>query len=82
MFASPLSQAVVQWYHEGRLIDDATESSYTASSDGDLYRLRVNGVSENEVGEYTIVVTLNGVNATDEIALHFPGTHIPYFTLR
>ena len=76
VFASPLNQAVVKWYHRGRLIDDATESSYTATSVGDSYRLTVHGVSENEVGEYTIVVTLAGRNATDRITLSHPGTCI------
>ena len=74
VFASPPESAVVQWYHKERLIDNATESSYTTTSVGDLYRLTVNGVSENEVGEYTIVVTLNGRNATDRITLSLPGT--------
>ena len=66
----------MQWYHEGRPIDDTTEASYTASSTGDLHRLTVSGVSGNKVGEYTVVVTLNGLNATDRITLQFPGTLI------
>ena len=74
VFASPLDQAVVQWYHEGRPIDDTTEASYTASSTGDLHRLTVSGVSGNKVGEYTVVVILNRLNATDRITLQFPGT--------
>ena len=74
MFASPPESAVVQWYHEGRLIDDASESQYTATSSGDIHMLTVNSVSANEIGEYTIVVILNGVNATDGILLDFPGT--------
>ena len=78
MFASPLNLAVVQWYHQGRLIDDTTETSYTASSSGDTYTLTVNGVSANEVGEYSIIVTLSGLNATDRITLLFPGAHIVY----
>ncbi len=75
VFASPLNQAIVQWFHSGRLRNDATESSYTATSTGDTYRLTVNGASENEVGEYTIVVTLDGRNATDSITLLIPGTY-------
>ena len=75
VFASPPESAVVQWYHRGRLIDDATESLYAATSAGDSYRLTVHGVSENEVGEYTIVVTLNGRNATDRITLLLTGKH-------
>ena len=74
VFASAPESAVVQWYHRERLINDATEAKYTATSAGDLYRLTVHGVSENEVGEYTIVVTLNGRNATDRITLNLPGT--------
>ena len=75
VFASPLSLAVVQWYHQGRLIDDTTEASYATNSSGDIYTLRVNGVSANEVGEYSIVVTLNGLNVTDRITLLFPGSN-------
>ena len=73
VFASPPESAIVQWYHEGRLIDDASESEYTASSSGDIHMLTVDSVSPNELGEYRIVVVLNGLNATDEILLHFPG---------
>ena len=65
----------MQWYHRGRLIDDITESLYTATSAGDSYRLTVHGVSENEVGEYTIVVTLDGRNATDRITLLLTGKY-------
>ena len=75
VFASPLNLAVVQWYHQGRLIDDTTETSYTASSSGDIYTLTVNPVNANEVGEYSIIVTLSGLNATDRITLLFPGAH-------
>ena len=73
MFVSPSNSALVQWYHNGRLIDTANEARYMASSDGDIRRLEVNRVSENELGEYMIVVSLNGLNATDRIALNFPG---------
>ena len=41
VFASTSESAVVQWYHRRRLIDDATESSYTATSAGDSYRQTV-----------------------------------------
>ena len=75
MFASPTESAVVVWYHKGRLIDDANEPQYTATSSGDIHRLMVASVGENEVGEYTIVVTLDGLNATDGIVLNFPGTY-------
>ena len=71
---SPPDSAVVQWYHEGRLIDDASEAEYTATSSGDIRMLTVVSVSENEIGEYTIVVTFNGVNATDGILMEFPGS--------
>ena len=74
VFASPLDQAVVQWYHRGRLINDNAEIPYTASSNGDLYRLTVNSVSGNEVGEYSIVVSLNGLRASDRITVLFSGT--------
>ena len=70
----------MQWYHEGRLINDATESSYIAISAGDSYRLTVNEVSEREVGEYSIIVTLSGANATDRITLLFPGVHLRFRT--
>ena len=75
VFASPPESAVVQWYHRGRLIDNVTESSYTATSAGDSHRLTLHGVSENEVGEYTIVVTLDGRNATDRITLLLIGKY-------
>ena len=64
---------VVRWYHEERLIDIANEPSYTASSDGDIYSLQVNSVSETELGKYTVVVSLDGLNATDSVTLSFAG---------
>ena len=63
----------MQWYHKGRLIDAANEAQYTATLSGDIRMLTVDRVSETEIGEYTIVVILNGVNATDGIMLDFPG---------
>ena len=75
VFSSPSDSALVQWYHKGRLIDTANEARYVASSDGDIRRLEVNRVSENELGEYMIVVSLNGLNATDRITLNFPGMY-------
>ena len=73
MFASPAESAVVQWYHEGRLIDDANEADYTINSRGDIRMLTVDSVSKDEIGRYTVVVILNGVNVTDQISLEFPG---------
>ena len=64
---------VVRWYHEERLIDIANEPSYTASSNGDIYSLQVNSVSETELGKYTVVVSLDGLNATDSVTLSFAG---------
>ena len=66
---------VLRWYHEERLIDTANEPSYTASSNGDIYSLQVNSVSETELGKYTVVVSLNGLNATDSVRLRFPGKY-------
>ena len=73
ILASPAESAVVQWYHRGRLIDDVNEAQYTATSSGDIRRLRVDNVSSNKIGEYTIVVIVNGMNATDGVMLAFPG---------
>ena len=78
MFASPSDSATVRWYHRGTLIDDVNDNRYTASSEGDIHRLRVSSVSETETGEYTIVVSLNGVNSTDSISLNFPGLYNRY----
>ena len=73
-FASPAESAIVQWYHKGRLIDAANEAQYTVTSSGDIHMLTVQSVSEDEIGEYRIVVIVNGVNATDGIMLDFPGS--------
>ena len=78
VFASPSDSATVRWYHRGTLIDDVNDNRYTASSEGDIHRLRVSSVSETETGEYTIVVSLNGVNSTDSISLNFPGLYNRY----
>ena len=64
----------MQWYHEGRLINDVNEAQYTATSSGDVHRLMVTSVSANEVGEYTIVVTVGELSASDTTILNFPGT--------
>ena len=74
VFASPAESAVVQWYHEGRLIDDANETDYTINSRGDICMLTVDSVSKDKIGRYTVVVILNGVNVTDQISLEFPGS--------
>ena len=71
--ASPANLTQVNWYHEGRLIVDINEERYTAKSDGEIYQLELNSVSESELGRYEIVVSLNGVNATDTIQVRFPG---------
>ena len=74
--ASSSSMAVVRWYHANRLINDASENSYTASSEGDIYRLEVNSVSESELGKYTVVVTLDGRMANDTTTLSYPGMYL------
>ena len=71
--ASPPSLTHVNWYHKGKLIDDISDERYTARSEGDIYQLELNNVSSNELGKYEIVVSLNGVNATDTIQVRFPG---------
>ena len=73
MYASPADSALVQWYYEGRLIDILNETGYTASHDGDIHRLEIDSVGESELGEYAIVVSLDGSNATDEITLKLLG---------
>lgn len=75
VFASPSNTATVSWYHRGALLDPANDARYTTSSSGDMYSLTVSSVSEAEVGEYTIVVSLNGVTANDTIMLTFPGMY-------
>ena len=74
--ASSSSMAVVRWYHANRIINDANENSYTASSEGDIYRLEVNSVSESELGRYTVVVTLDGRMANDTTTLSYPGMYL------
>ena len=73
--ATPQNQASVRWYHEERFINDATEPRYTVSSDGDIYRLVVSNIGNNEVGRYTIVASLNGVSTNDTALISFPRTY-------
>ena len=73
VFASPLNTATVSWYHQGTPIDIANDARYTTSSSGDIYSLTVSSVSEAEIGEYMIVVCLNGMNSSDTVQLNFPG---------
>ena len=72
VFASPAESATITWYHNERLIN-TSEVRYRATSDGDIYRLEVNNVTQNVVGLYRIVVSLNGMSANDTIMLSFPG---------
>ena len=72
LVSSPES-AIVAWYHQGIPIDVASDTRYTTTTDGNVYRLEVNSVSESEVGLYRIVVTLDGRSANDTIMLGFPG---------
>ena len=72
VFASP-NNATIMWYYQGTLIDIANDPRYTASSSGDIYSLTVSSVSETEIGEYTIVVSLNGINSSDTVRLNFLG---------
>ena len=66
---------MVQWYHEGTLIDPATSSSYSMSSEGSVYSLTVVGVSGELLGSYQVVVTVTGGsgNASDTVLLAYPG---------
>ena len=75
VYASPADLALVQWYHERTFINTLNETGYTASQHGDIHTLEIESVSENELGEYTIVVTLEGLNATDDIILKFLGSY-------
>lgn len=78
VYASPADSALVQWYHEERFIDTINNTNYTvtASDDGYIQRLTVNSVGEGELGEYTILVSLNDSNATDKVILIFLGRFI------
>ena len=73
VFASPPNTATVSWHHRGTLIDVANDARYAMSSSGDIYSLTVSSVSQAEVGEYTIVVSLNGVDTNDTIMLDLLG---------
>ena len=74
MYASPADSALVQWYHNATHINTLNDTVYTTrSQDGGTHRLEIENVSENELGEYVIVVSIDGVNATDEITLEFIG---------
>lgn len=74
--ASPVNLTHVNWYHKGRLIDHINEERYRARSDGEIYQLELNNVSENELGKYEILVSLNGMNVTDTIQVRFPGMYV------
>ena len=71
MHASPADSALVQWYHNATLISILNETGYTTSQDGSI--LEIESVGEDELGEYVIVVSVDGVNASDEIILKFKG---------
>ena len=68
--------AEVQWYHESELIDTSnqTQSGYAVDVDGETHWLLIDSVGEERLGEYVVVVSLNGsANASDEVILKFLG---------
>ena len=82
MHVFPADSAVVQWYHNATLIDASIETGYSTSTsqDGSRHRLEIDSVGESELGEYVIVVSIDGANATDEIILKFHGEYIlPFY---
>ena len=73
--ASPADSALVQWYHNATLINTLNDTRYSTSQDGSAHRLEIENVSDNELGEYEVVVSVGGVNASDEITLEFFGEY-------
>ena len=63
----------IAWYHEGSLINPATDSRYSVSQEEGLYTLTVIRVVTGLLGRYVAVVTAGGRNSNDSVRLAFPG---------
>ena len=76
VYAQPADSVEVQWYHESDLIDteNQTLSGYAIDVDGETHKLIIDSVTEDRLGEYVIVVSVNGsANASDEVVVKILG---------
>lgn len=78
VYSSDLNSLVVTWYHEGNLIDIASNSRYFLNTEGrmNLHVLVITRVEMALLGRYKAVVTAGNRNHTDIVQLAFPGNFI------
>ncbi len=72
---NPLS---VAWFFQGMLLDTTNNPRYSVSvaESGSLQMLSVVNVNADVLGQYSVVVTVDGQNATDSVQLLHPGMAI------
>jgi hypothetical protein len=68
-----IQNTIIQWFHEGSLIDTAGDPLYTVSTQGSLYTLTIARVEAALQGNYEVVVTNGNKNQNDSVLLAFPG---------
>ena len=74
VYSSDLNSLTVLWYHEGTLIDTASNPRYSVSAEGmSLHILNIARVEVALLGRYMAVVTVGNMNRTDVVQLAFPG---------
>jgi len=72
--SSDLNSLVVEWYHEGSLINVASDSRYSLRTEGmGLRILSIASVGTDTLGRYEAVITIGNRNQTDTVLLAFPG---------
>ena len=65
----------VDWYYQGVLLDPASDTRYSegVTESGSVHFLSVMNVDSDVLGRYSVVVVVDGRNATDTVWLMFPG---------
>ena len=77
VFTSDLNSLVIEWYHEGTLIDAASDPRYSVSAEGmSLHILNIARVEAALLGRYQVVVSTGDRNQSDAVELAFPGMYV------
>ena len=73
VYAFPQEDAIAEWYLNGQRINIDSDNRYSSNTDGNQYTLQLRSVDASLLGEYEIVVTVQGQNSSDFVNLTFPG---------
>ena len=75
VYASSQNDIVVNWYHEGNVVNQPEENDQVSvtTESVHVYVLSIFGVDSSHLGQYEVVVTLGTTNTSDTVQLSLPG---------